>query len=690
MIACCTESLLTDSDNKNLDFSLKIYVPTVQLVEITLPPDPGASIIYEAISELLDASVKELRKYERLDTTDLTPSKGLTSSFDETIKRQLAPVWHTVSPKIRQLVSDMKTLRSLAGYLLKFDAITFLRYLENLKATEGVKSAWMFHSAAHVIFEGAKSRVYKLDETTGPQGHRIHEEGTEGQNHGANKAEIKPILDELPKWKCLIDILLELVDDIDANQNVVVFCQDEFTCEQLQTVIKPNGPSRFMESQYIEYLADKMNKTKTSGTKRTAAGVSVANMVSFSQVEEAALLREAKSLDVLKKVDSSSSESKIKEIKILKDDNEIVKNIQDPMEAWFANHVKFVSSDSVGALTLWEFLPHRIVVYDPDIAIVRQIELFNAQNASIKLQVYLLRYEPSPEMDKFHAMLARERTAFEELIKSKGAMAKQISKEIEPVYRPIERADNSVSANAITRKAGGRALLDKPDKVRVIVDVREFMSPLPAVLHAQGYNVVPVTLEVGDYILSPEICVERKTIPDLRGSLASGRLFQQAEAMCKHYQIAILLIEFDGDKAFALQSPSEMGEDIQSGHIMSRLSLLCLHHPRLRLVWSRSLHATADIFRQIKSNYDEPDPVEASNIGLEAGEAVDSKEPAINNTGLEILRRLPGVTDASVRSLAREAGNVAGLAKLTQEKLIEIIGSAPYARRLYEFLHQSA
>jgi DNA excision repair protein ERCC-4 len=663
----------------------------LQLVEISLPPDPGASIIYEAISELLDVSVKELRKYERLDTTDLTPSKGLTSSFDETIKRQLAPVWHTVSPKIRQLVSDMKTLRSLAGYLLKFDAITFLRYLENLKATEGVKSAWMFHSAAHVIFEGAKSRVYKLEETAGPQDNRIDKDGTEGHNQIANnKTEIKPTLDELPKWKCLIDILLELMDDVDANQNVIVFCQDEFTCEQLHTVIKPNGPSRFMESQYIEYLADKMNKSKVSGKKRTAAGASVANMVSFSQVEEAALLREAKSLDVLKKAGSSSSESNIKGKVIMKDHDNGAKDIQDPMEAWFANHVKFVSSDSVGALTLWELLPHRIVVYDPDITVVRQIELFNAQNPSINLQVYLLRYEPSPEMDKFHALLARERNAFEELIKSKGAMAKQISKEVEPIYKPIERADNSVSANAITRKAGGRSLLDKPDKIRVIVDVREFMSPLPAVLHAQGYNVIPVTLEVGDYILSPEICVERKSIPDLRGSLASGRLFQQAEAMCKHYQIAILLIEFDGDKAFALQSPSEMGEDIQSGHIMSRLSLLCLHHPRLRLVWSRSLHATADIFRQLKSNYDEPDPVQASNVGLEAGEAADSKEPAVNNSGLEILRRLPGVTDASVRPLAREAGSLAGLAHLTLDKLIEIMGSAPYARRLYEFLHQSA
>lgn len=32
---------------------------------------------------------------------------------------------------------------------------------------------------------------------------------------------------------------------------------------------------------------------------------------------------------------------------------------------------------------------------------------------------------------------------------------------------------------------------------KVVVDVREFMSPLPAVLHQQGLDVIPVTLEVG-------------------------------------------------------------------------------------------------------------------------------------------------------------------------------------------------
>jgi len=43
--------------------------------------------------------------------------------------------------------------------------------------------------------------------------------------------------------------------------------------------------------------------------------------------------------------------------------------------------------------------------------------------------------------------------------------------------------------------------------------------------------------------------------------------------------------------------------------------LLALHFPRLRLIWSRSLHATAAIFRDLKANMDEPDPVRAAAIG---------------------------------------------------------------------------
>ena len=41
------------------------------------------------------------------------------------------------------------------------------------------------------------------------------------------------------------------------------------------------------------------------------------------------------------------------------------------------------------------------------------------------------------------------------------------------------------ASNALTRRAGGRAP-SRPDPKRVVVDVREFMSSLPAVLHQQA------------------------------------------------------------------------------------------------------------------------------------------------------------------------------------------------------------
>lgn len=79
------------------------------------------------------------------------------------------------------------------------------------------------------------------------------------------------------------------------------------------------------------------------------------------------------------------------------------------------------------------------------------------------------------------------------------------------------------------------------------------MSSLPNVLHQKGMCIIPVTLEVGDYILSPLICVERKSIQDLFMSFSSGRLYHQVEMMSRYYRIPVLLIEFSQDKSFSFQ-----------------------------------------------------------------------------------------------------------------------------------------
>lgn len=86
-------------------------------------------------------------------------------------------------------------------------------------------------------------------------------------------------------------------------------------------------------------------------------------------------------------------------------------------------------------------------------------------------------------------------------------------------------------------------------------------------------------MQVGDYILSPELCVERKSLPDLRQSFMSGRLYNQAEAMSRHYNTPILLIEFDRDRAFALQTSAELGSDINVSPLMSHDVPQCPHAP---------------------------------------------------------------------------------------------------------------
>lgn len=57
-------------------------------------------------------------------------------------------------------------------------------------------------------------------------------------------------------------------------------------------------------------------------------------------------------------------------------------------------------------------------------------------------------------------------------------------------------------------------------------------------------------------------------------------------------------------------------------NIISKLSLLVLHFPRLRIIWSRSLHATAEIFTALKANQDEPDEAKAIRVGVPSEDGI--------------------------------------------------------------------
>ena len=80
----------------------------------------------------------------------------------------------------------------------------------------------------------------------------------------------------------------------------------------------------------------------------------------------------------------------------------------------------------------------------------------------------------------------------------------------------------------------------------IVVDIRELRSGLPFYLF-RTKNILKIsTLAVGDYLISPKTCIERKTVADLVSSLNSGRLYLQARMLCHGYVNPVLLLEFDG------------------------------------------------------------------------------------------------------------------------------------------------
>ena len=95
--------------------------------------------------------------------------------------------------------------------------------------------------------------------------------------------------------------------------------------------------------------------------------------------------------------------------------------------------------------------------------------------------------------------------------------------------------------------------------VRIVVDERERKSGIPDLLRQAGAIIDFAQLSVGDYIVSPETAVERKTIQDLLNSIFDGRLFVQCSQLNEHYVKPVLIVE--GNIVDLMDIREEEGEE---------------------------------------------------------------------------------------------------------------------------------
>ena len=106
--------------------------------------------------------------------------------------------------------------------------------------------------------------------------------------------------------------------------------------------------------------------------------------------------------------------------------------------------------------------------------------------------------------------------------------------------------------------------------VRIVVDERERNSNIPQLLKNAGAVIDFTQLKVGDYVVSSETAVERKTVRDLISSIYDGRLFIQCSDLVKHYQKPLLVVQ--GNIAELAETPEEM-EDMDIKQHTERMPL---------------------------------------------------------------------------------------------------------------------
>jgi DNA excision repair protein ERCC-4 len=703
-----------------------------EVIELEVPMTESMSTIQTAILECVEASIGELKKGNTgLDMSDWNIDSALHVNFDMVVMRQLNPVWHRLHPRTKQVANDLRTLKSMLQYLLAFDAVKYLQYLDTVMAVSQPRpgstrmnmSPWLLLDAAHTIFETGRHRVYagKINESLHP-------------NSRQSNDSVRPVLEELPKWAVLHEIIDEIERDNyfnpindDSSGAILIMCGDNGTCAQvreflqvmqLEEKVDEDGDTSMEASassmmkrklrNYINWkqefskvgaklLSDgqKGNESKSQqntsanrgrappNKRRRVRGTSlVAASPNRSDVARTAGDKDAHLASLIEETEPTEAEAGMKE-EIGADP---MKNMDEYYELYDMNDLVVVHpyDGDLDEHIIEEVKPRYIIMYEPDPSFIRRIEVYRSSHTDRNVRVYFMYYKESVEEQRYLSAVRKEKDSFTKLIRERATMTITIdNSKLDP--------EEAFLRTVNTRIAGGGRISATATKPRVVVDTREFRSSLPSLVNARGMDIIPCMLTVGDYVLTPDICIERKSISDLIGSLNNGRLFNQAETMMEYYKSPMLLIEFDQSKSFTLEPFADLTNSAAGAlssvpDLQSKLVLLTIAFPKLRIIWSSSPYQTAEIFEELKKNNEEPDPRKAASIGAEEGEDAETGR-AFNQIPMDMLREIPGVDEKNITPLSLEIGSIHNLANLPEDDICALVGREA-GRKIHRFFNQ--
>jgi len=205
---------------------------------------------------------------------------------------------------------------------------------------------------------------------------------------------------------------------------------------------------------------------------------------------------------------------------------------------------------------------------------------------------------------------------------------------------------------------GREADKKKSQEVVVKVDTRELQSPVVRELSAMpDVRLSVVRLEVGDFVVSDRVAIERKAADDLASSLIDGRIFDQVARMRETYERPILIVE--GRDPFR-----PAGRAVNPRSLMGLISTLALMG--LPIIWTKTPEDTAQIIRLI-----------ARREQIERRRRVSIRKAptrSLKEDMERVLASVPGVGIETARKLLKHFGSLRAVFNAEPDQLVEVKG----------------
>lgn len=218
-----------------------------------------------------------------------------------------------------------------------------------------------------------------------------------------------------------------------------------------------------------------------------------------------------------------------------------------------------------------------------------------------------------------------------------------------------------LNENAIARMDNEKKVkvIDKPKSEKlplVYADSREGNSNVIRYLSQMEMDVKIRSMAVGDYQVSDEVAIERKTAKDFVDSMIDKRLFKQARELSEEFKRPLLILEGD-DLYSGMVNPNAIRGTIASIALDFGISIIP----------TRDAQDTAAMIKRIAIREQSG---EKTNIQIRT----DKKPVSLWEQQLFIIESLPNIGPVNAKNLLEHFGSVSKVINACESELLEVEG----------------